>query len=115
MIPAVEALVTHLERAAAESGASDNLRTHAGHVSQIAAGMLANARRAAGLARQLSEAVSIRRAAPLVARVRTLAYQIAEGFGVDGRISFDGEAGIRQLEAHLYLLLEGETLPLELR
>ncbi len=49
VIPAVEALVSHLERAAAESGASDNLlRTHAGHVSQIATGMLANARQAAG-------------------------------------------------------------------
>ena len=117
VIPAVEALVSHLERAAAESGASDSLRTHAGHVSQIAAGMLANARQAAGLARQLSEAVSIRRAAPLVARVRTLAYQIAEGFDVDGdgRMSFDGEAGMQQLEAHLYLLLEGESLPRELR
>ena len=79
--------------------------------------MLANARRAAGLARQLGEAVSIRRAAPLVARVRTLAYQIAEGFDVDGdgRMSFDGEAGMQQLEAHLYLLLEGESLPRELR
>ena len=117
VIPAVEALVSHLERAAGEAGASDNLRTHAGHVSQIAAGMLANARRAAGLARQLAEAVSIRRAAPLVARVRALTYQIAEGFDVDGdgRMSFDGEAGMQQLEAHLYLLLEGEALPRELR
>ena len=117
VIPAVEALVSHLERAAAQSGSSDNLRTHAGHVSQIAAGMLANARQAAGLARQLGEAVSIRRAAPLVARVRALVYQIAEGFDIDGdgRMSFDGEAGMQQLEAHLYLLLEGESLPRELR
>ncbi len=117
VIPAVEALVSHLERAAGESGASDNLRAHAGHVSRIAAGMLASARQAAGLARQLSEAVSIRRAAPLVARVRALAYQIAEGFDVDGdgQMSLDGEAGMQQLEAHLYLLLEGEALPRELR
>jgi sugar lactone lactonase YvrE len=117
VIPAVEALVTHLERAAAESGASDNLRTHAGHVSQIAAGLVANARNAADLARQLADATSIRRAAPLVARLRALAYQITEGFDVDGdgRLSFDGEAGMQQLEAHLYLLLEGEALPRELR
>jgi len=42
---------------------------------------------------------------------------IAEGFDVDGdgRMSFDGEAGMQQLEAHLYLLLEGEALPRELR
>ena len=117
VIPAVEALVSHLERAGGENGASDNLRTHAGHVSSIAAGLLANARRAADDARQLGDAVSIRRAAPLVARLRALAYQIAEGYDVDGdgRLSFDGEAGMQQLEAHLYLLLEGEALPRELR
>ena len=117
VIPAVEALVSHLERAAGESGASDNLRTHAGHVSAIAAGLLANAHRAAGIARQLGDAPTIRRAAPLVARLRALAYQITEGFDVDGdgRLSFDGEAGMQQLEAHLYLLLEGEGLPRELR
>ncbi len=117
VIPAVEALVSHLERAAGESGASDSLRTHAGHVSAIATGLLANARQAVEIARQLSDAPSIRRAAPLVARLRTLAYQIAEGFDVDGdgQMSFDGEAGMQQLEAHLYLLLEGESLPRELR
>ena len=117
VIPAVEALVNHLDRAASESGASGNLQTHAGHVSQIAAGLLANARQAAEVARQLSDATSIRRAAPLVARLRALAYQITEGFDVDGdgQLAFDGEAGMQQLEAHLYLLLEGESLPRELR
>ena len=117
VIPAVEALVGHLERAAGESGASESLRTHAGHVSAIASGLLANAREAAGIAGQLADAVSIRRAAPLVARLRTLAYLIAEGFDGDGdgRMAFDGEAGMQQLEAHLYLLLEGEALPRELR
>ena len=117
VIPAVEGLVSHLERAAGESGASDNLRTHAGHVSAIAAGLLANARQAAEIARQLADAVSIRRAAPLVARLRALAYRIAEGYDGDGdgRLSFDGEAGMQQLEARLYLLLEGEALPRELR
>ena len=52
----------------------------------------------------------------LVARLRLLTYQIAEGNDLDGdgRLSFDGEAGMQQLEAHLYLLLEGESLPREL-
>ena len=117
VIPAVKALVSHLERAVSEAEVSDNLRTHAGHVSQIAAGLLANAREAAGVARRLGDATSIRRAAPLVARLRALAYQITEGFDVDGdgRLSFDGEAGMQQLEAHLYMLLEGEAFPRELR
>ncbi|MBM41139.1 MAG: hypothetical protein CL483_04340 [Acidobacteria bacterium] len=117
VIPAVEALVEHLERAAAESGASDNLETHTGHVTQIADGMLTHAREAVDIASQLRDAVSIRRAAPLVGRLQALTYQIAEGFDEDrdGRLSFDGEAGMQQLEAHLYLLLEGESLPRELR
>ena len=117
VIPAVEALVSHLERAAGASGASDNVQTHAGHVSRIAAGLLANAHRAAEVARQLGDAVSIRRAAPLVGRLRALAYQIVEGFDVDGdgQVALAGEAGMQQLEAHLYLLLEGEALPRELR
>ena len=117
MIPAVEALVSHLERAAGAAGASDSLQTHAGHVSRIAAGMLAHAHRAADIAGQLAEAVSIRRAAPLVGRLQALAYQIAEGFDADGdgQMALDGEAGMQQLEAHLYLLLEGESLPRELR
>ena len=50
-----------------------------------------------------------------MARVRALTCQIAEGFDGDGRMSFDGEAGMQQLEAYLYLLLEGESLPRELR
>ena len=117
VIPAVEALVSHLERAAGAADASDSLQTHAGHVSRIAAGMLAHAHRAADIAGQLAEAVSIRRAAPLVGRLQALAYQIAEGFDVDGdgQLALDGEAGMQQLEAHLYLLLEGEALPRELR
>ncbi len=117
VIPAVETLVGHLERAAAESEASLNLETHTGHVVRIATGMLAHARAAVGIATQLRDAVSIRRAAPLVGRLQALTYQIAEGFddNGDGQVSLDGEAGMQQLEAHLYLLLEGESLPRELR
>lgn len=96
--------------------ASENLRTHADHVTAIADAVLANAREAADVARQLQSTVSIRRAAPLVAQLRLLAYQITEGHDLDGdgQLSFDGEAGMQQLEAHLYLLLEGEGLAREL-
>ncbi len=116
VIPAVETLVDHLGRAARSAGASENIRTHTGHVTAIATGLLANAREAAAVARQLQTATSIRRAAPIVARLRLLAYQITEGRDLDGdnRLSFDGEAGMQQLEAHLYLLLEGEGLAREL-
>ena len=116
VIPAVEGIVRHLELAVDAAEASENLRTHADHVTAIADGVLANAREAADVARQLQSTVSIRRAAPLVARLRLLAYQITEGHDLDGdgQLSFDGEAGMQQLEAHLYLLLEGEGLAREL-
>ena len=117
VIPAVEGLVRHLELAAGAAGVSDNVRTHTRHVTAIADGVLANAREAAGVAQQLQAAVSIRQAASLVARLRLLAYQLTEGHDLDadGQLSFDGEAGMQQLEAHLYLLLEGEGLARELR
>ena len=117
VIPAVEGLVRHLELAAGAAGVSDNVRTHTRHVTAIADGVLANAREAAGVAQQLQAAVSVRQAASLVARLRLLAYQITEGHDLDadGQLSFDGEAGMQQLEAHLYLLLEGEGLARELR
>ncbi|MEE2636208.1 MAG: peptidyl-alpha-hydroxyglycine alpha-amidating lyase family protein, partial [Acidobacteriota bacterium] len=117
VIPAVEGIVRHLELAASGDGVSQNVQTHNGHVAAIAEGLLVNARAAADVARQLESAVSIRRATPLVARLQAMAYQIAEGYDLDGdgRLAFDGEAGMQQLEAHLYLLLEGERLARELR
>jgi hypothetical protein len=73
----------------------------------------ARAAEAAAVARELQEATSIRRAAPLVAELRLLMYRIAEGGDTDrdGNLDLDGEAGLQQLEAHVYLLLEGEALP----
>ena len=117
VIPAVEGVVRHSGLAASSAGASENVRTHAEHVTTIAGRLLANARQAAEVARQLQAAASIRRASPLVARLRSRVYQVAEGGDLDGdgRLSLDGEAGMQQLEAHLSLLLEGERLPRELR
>lgn len=117
VVPALEGVVRHIGLAADAPGASANVQTHAGHVTTIANGVLEVARRAAAVARRLESAPSIRRASPLVAELRLLAYHIAEGRDVngDGQMSLNGEAGVQQLEAHLYLLLEGESLPRELR
>ena len=55
----------------------------------------------------------MRRASPLVARLRLLMYRLGEGGDAngDGQMSLAREAGVQQLEAHVYLLLEGEGLP----
>ena len=117
VVPAIEGVLRHVGLAAQAEGGSDNIRTHAGHVTTIGNGILAVARRAADVARRLEAAPSIRRASPLVAELRFLAYHVAGGRDVngDGQLSLDGEAGVQQMEAHLYLLLEGEALPRELR
>ncbi len=117
LIPAVEGVSRHIGLAAESPGASENVRTHAQHVATISETITETAARAADVARRLEAAPSIRRAAPLVAELRLLMYQIAEGRDLDGdgNLSLAGEAGVQQLEAHLYLLLEGEALPRELR
>ena len=117
LIRAAEDVATHVELAENAQGASTSLRTHAQHVATIARSVAQRAREAAAVARQLQEAPSIRRASPLVAELRLLMYQISEGGDLngDGELSLDGEAGVQQLEAHVYLLLVGEGLPRVLR
>ena len=103
----------HVALAARVPEASASLRTHAQHIQAITRTVARKAAAAASVARDLQEATSIRVAAPLVARLRLLMYQIAEGGDEDGSgtLSLEGEAGLQQLEAHVYLLLEGEGLP----
>ena len=113
LVRAAEGVATHIELAANSSGASASLRTHAQHVATIARSVAQRAEAAAAVARRLQAATSIRRAAPLVAELRLLMYQISEGGDLngDGNLSLDGEAGVQQMEAHVYLLLVGEGLP----
>ena len=117
LIRAVEGVATHIELAAGSPGASASLRTHAQHVAMIARTVARRAEEAAAVARRLQTAPSIRRASPLVAELRLLTYQLVEGGDLngDGQLSLEGEAGTQQLEAHVYLLLEGEGVPRMLR
>ncbi len=117
VLPAVQGVARHIGLAADSPGASDNVRTHAAHVTTIANSVAGLAEQAADVARRLQAAPAMRRASPLVAELRLLTYHIAEGRDLngDGQLSLDGEAGIQQLEAHMYLLLEGEALPRVLR
>lgn len=84
---------------------------------RAAEGVATHVESAAGVARRLQTATSIRRAAPLVAELRLLMYRISEGgdSNGDGEVSLEDEAGVQQLEAHVYLLLVGEGLPRVLR
>ena len=110
---AAEAIATHVELASRVPDASGSLRTHVQHVTAIARTVVLRSEEAAAVARDLEAATSMRVASPLVARLRLLMYSIAEGGDLDGDgdLSLDGEAGLQQLEAHVYLMLEGEGLP----
>ena len=117
LIRAVEGVAAHIELAANAPGASANVRTHAGPVAMIARSVARRSGEAAAVARRLQATPSIRRASPLVAQLRLLMYQIVEGGDLNGdrELSLEGEAGVQQLEAHVYLMLEGEGLPRTLR
>lgn len=117
LLRALAAVATHAGLAAQASGASSAAVTHAGHVEQIVRAVSTRAERAVGVAERLRGAPSIREASPLVAELRLLAYQIAEGGDEngDGDLSLDREAGLQQLEAHVYLLLDAEGLPRVIR
>jgi sugar lactone lactonase YvrE len=112
-----EEIAEQARMAGEASDASGSLRTHAAHMAAIATTVAARARAAADVARRLREAASIRVASPLVAELRLLVYRIVEGGDEDGdgTLSLDGEAGLQQLEAHVYLALEGEGLPRVIR
>jgi len=112
LVRAAEEAARHAELAAAAPDASASLRTHAGHVATIARGVARRGEEAATISRELRDATSMRVASPLVARLRAAMYALAEGADVDGDgdLALDGEAGLQQLEAHVYLMLEGEGL-----
>ena len=117
LVRSAEAVAAHAELMASAPDASESLRTHSEHLATVARSVGRRALDAAALARELREAPSIRRAAPLVARLRASMYALAEGYDEDGdgALALDGEAGLQQLEAHTYLLLEGEGLPRVIR
>jgi len=117
LLRALAAVATHAGLAAQASGASSSAVTHAGHIEQIVRAVTLRAERAVDVAERLGVAPSIREASPLVAELRLLAYQIAEGGDEngDGDLALDGEAGLQQLEAHVYALLDAEGLPRVIR
>lgn len=108
---AADAIVRHIEMAAAAPDASDNVRTHAAHV---AAAARATAERAERMAAKVGEIVGAgvyNRAYPLTGELAELAEALAGGEDLsgDGTVSLD-EGGLNQVEQHLNLMADGEGL-----
>jgi hypothetical protein len=110
---AAEGVVAHIELAAGAAGASDNVRTHAGHIAASARTAAGRADEAAALARRIAAAGTSAEAAPLVERLAALTAQILAGQDAngDGRVTWEaGEGGLEQADQHLGLLARGEGL-----
>lgn len=110
---AAQGIVQHIELAASSDGASENVQTHATHVSAAASAVAARAEELVALAEEVLDASDYSTAEGLVTRMRRLADQLVEGEDVDenGEISFDeGEGGLMHVQRHMELMTAGEDM-----
>ena len=113
VLPAINGAVRHIELAAASEGASDGVKTHAGHVATSGKNTAERADRAVALAKGVMEAESAADAAPMVEDLVGLAEQLLAGLDAndDGRIGWqEGEGGMEQALTHLNLMKRGEGI-----
>jgi hypothetical protein len=103
----------HLDFAAKAEGASDNVKTHAVHVSASLSDAIQWTDQAIAAAQKIRAAGSAAEAAPLVKELMELTTRIADGADAnhDGEIGWQtGEGGLAQAQAHMVLMLKGEGL-----
>ncbi len=104
----------HVELAAKETAASQNVKTHATHIAAAARGAMARGDQAIALAKQIQSATTAAAAAALVSQLVSICDQLIAGSdnNADGRIGWgDGEGALQQAQDHLTLLLAGEKKP----
>jgi len=109
---ATEEVLTHLEMAATSPAASDNVRTHALHISTVLGNTLRRTEAITALARDLDLA-SGSGAASLLVRLTEEGLGLVRGRDIDGDglVGWQtGEGGLRQANQHLTLLKRGEGL-----
>jgi hypothetical protein len=110
---AAEGIVQHIGFAAAAEGASQNVTTHAAHITASAQNVVARSDEILALADRIAAASSAAEAAPLVQELQTVAGQLVAGEDAngDGRITWEaGEGGLQHVEQHVGLMATGEGL-----
>jgi hypothetical protein len=110
---AVAGALQHVRLAAKSEGASDNVRTHAGHVSASLENVVTWTDQAIATARKLLVAPDVGHGQPLVDELVGLAGQISVGIDAngDGQVGWQtGEGGLRQAQTHMRLMMKGEGL-----
>ena len=103
----------HIQLAARSEGASQNVQTHAGHVSASVSNVVAWSDEATATAQRIRAATSASEAAPLLTQLIAQTHSMAHGIDAnnDGSIGWQaGEGGLAQAKAHMDLMLKGEGL-----
>ncbi|MDA1082392.1 MAG: hypothetical protein O2973_12095 [Gemmatimonadetes bacterium] len=103
-------VATHIELAAAGSGATAPQVLHAGHVAVSARNTVTRADQILEMAQQVRSATSAADAAALIGQIVSLAQQLTEGADSngDGRITWQlTEGGLQHCDEHVKLMLGG--------
>jgi internalin A len=111
---AVAGALQHVQLAAKAEGASDNVKTHAAHVSASLENVVQWTDRAIEACKKILVAKNVAEGQPLVTELEELTVHINEGFDAnkDGQIGYQtGEGGLAQAVAHMRLMMKGEGMP----
>jgi hypothetical protein len=110
---AVSGALQHVQLAAKSEGASDNVKTHAAHVSASLENVAKWTDEAIATARKLLEAKDVGGGQVLIDELTYLVGQIAIGTDAngDGQTGWEtGEGGLRQANSHMRLMMKAEGL-----
>jgi hypothetical protein len=110
---AIAGALQHVQLAAKSDGASDNVKTHAAHVTASLENVAKWTDEAIATTRKLLEAKDVGAGQVLVDELTALIGQIAIGTDAnnDGQTGWQtGEGGLRQANTHMRLMMKGEGL-----
>jgi Leucine-rich repeat (LRR) protein len=110
---AVAGALQHVQLAAKSDGASDNVKTHAMHVSTSLENVVKWTDEAIALAQKILVAKNVAEGQSLVTALEDTAVHIDNGFDAnnDGQIGWEaGEGGLEQALMHMRLMMRGEGM-----
>jgi hypothetical protein len=110
---AVAGALQHVQLAAKSEGASDNVKTHAAHVTASLENVAKWTDEAIATTRKLLQAKTVGDGQALIDELTYLTEQIATGLDAnsDGQVGWQtGEGGLRQAQTHMRLMMKGEGL-----
>ncbi len=111
---AVAAATYHIEMAAKDKDASQNVKTHTAHVVASNTNTTRRADEIVDLVQRLRNSSSVMEVAGFVGQLNAIAAALIPGVDAnkDGRVSWEqGEGGLQQAQMHMELMKKGENLP----